>query len=42
MGWEFAQSERTVNVNVAGRLIFNSNTLMLDAVLAGHGVAWTR
>jgi DNA-binding transcriptional LysR family regulator len=40
MGWEFAQSARTVNVNVEGRLVFNSNALMLDAVLNGHGVAW--
>ncbi len=40
MGWEFFQGARTVNVNVTGRLIFNSNALMLDAVLAGHGVAW--
>jgi DNA-binding transcriptional LysR family regulator len=40
MGWEFAHGARTVNVKILGRLVFNSTALMLDAVLAGHGVAW--
>jgi len=38
--WEFAHQGKNVNVNVKGRLVFNSNALMIDAVLAGHGLAW--
>lgn len=40
MGWEFAHQGKTVNVNVAGRLVFNSSALMADAAMAGHGLAW--
>lgn len=40
LAWEFECHGRTVNVNVAGRLIFNNSALMLEAALAGHGLAW--
>ena len=40
LAWEFAQQGRTLSVNVAGRLVFNHSTLMVEAALAGHGLAW--
>ena len=40
MNWEFKQRERTVNAHVTGRLVFNRNDLVLDAALAGYGLAW--
>ena len=38
--WEFAQRGKTVVSRPAGRLIFNTTELMLDAAAAGHGLAW--
>lgn len=40
MGWEFIHQGRNVNVNVEGRLVFNSSALMIEAAMAGHGLAW--
>lgn len=36
--WEFEKGRRQLNVRVDGQLVFNSITLMLDAVLAGLGL----
>lgn len=38
--WEFKHGARTVNAHVKGRLVFNQNELIVEAVLAGHGLAW--
>jgi DNA-binding transcriptional LysR family regulator len=38
--WEFKRGNRAVNVHVKGRLVFNQSDLIVDAALAGHGVAW--
>lgn len=38
--WEFRQGKRAVNVHVKGRLVFNQNQLIVEAALAGHGLAW--
>lgn len=38
--WEFKRGKRVVNVHVKGRLIFNQNDLIMEAALAGHGLAW--
>ncbi|QSX32126.1 LysR family transcriptional regulator [Shewanella avicenniae] len=38
--WEFEKDERQINVNVEGQLIFNSVQQILQACLAGHGVAF--
>lgn len=38
--WEFKHGERSTNVNVDGRLVFNRSDLMADAAVAGHGLAW--
>jgi DNA-binding transcriptional LysR family regulator len=38
--WEFRRGNRAVNVHVKGRLVFNQSDLIVDAALAGHGVAW--
>jgi DNA-binding transcriptional LysR family regulator len=40
LNWEFKRGERSVNVHAKGRLVFNQNELVLDAALAGHGLAW--
>ena len=40
MGWEFTHQGRSVTTNVKGRLVFNSSALVLEASLAGHGLAW--
>lgn len=40
MAWEFTHRGRAVNINVAGRLVFNNSALMIEAALAGHGLAW--
>lgn len=37
--WEFERDGRKLNVRVDGRLVFNSSTLILEAALAGHGIA---
>jgi DNA-binding transcriptional LysR family regulator len=38
--WEFRQGERTQNVHVKGRLVFNHSDLIVAAALAGNGLAW--
>jgi DNA-binding transcriptional LysR family regulator len=38
--WEFKHGARMVNAHVKGRLVFNQNQLIVEAVLAGHGLAW--
>jgi DNA-binding transcriptional LysR family regulator len=38
--WEFRQGSRAANVHVKGRLVFNQNEPIVQAVLAGHGLAW--
>lgn len=40
MSWEFKRRGKAINVQVTGRLTFNTNQLILNAVLAGHGLAW--
>ena len=40
LAWEFLHQGRAVNVNVAGRLVFNNSALMVEAALAGYGLAW--
>ncbi len=38
--WEFERAGREINVRVDGQLVFNSSKQILDAVLAGFGVAY--
>ena len=38
--WEFEKDGRALKVRVEGQLIFNSIALMLDAALAGFGLAY--
>jgi DNA-binding transcriptional LysR family regulator len=38
--WEFERAGRELNVRVEGQLVFNSSKQILDAVLAGAGVAY--
>jgi DNA-binding transcriptional LysR family regulator len=38
--WEFEKRGREVKVRVDGQLVFNSIALRLNAVLAGHGLAY--
>jgi DNA-binding transcriptional LysR family regulator len=38
--WEFKRRGRTVNAHVTGRLVFNSNDLMVEAALTDHGLIW--
>jgi DNA-binding transcriptional LysR family regulator len=38
--WEFEQNSRELRVRVEGQLIFNSPALMLEAALAGLGLAY--
>lgn len=38
--WEFKRRGKGVNVHVAGRLVFSSSELIVDAALAGFGLAW--
>jgi len=38
--WEFERAGREINVRVEGQLVFNSSKQILDAVLAGFGVAY--
>ena len=37
--WEFSKHGRELNVRVDGHLTFNRVPLILDAALAGHGIA---
>ena len=38
--WEFERGGREINVRVDGQLVFNSSKQILDAVLAGFGIAY--
>lgn len=38
--WEFQRRGKTVNAHVGGRLIFNSTEMVVEAAVAGHGLAW--
>ena len=38
--WEFERGEREIKVRVDGQLVFNSSRQILDAALAGFGVAY--
>lgn len=38
--WDFRRQEKQVTVRVDGQLIFNTSPNILDAALAGLGVAW--
>jgi DNA-binding transcriptional LysR family regulator len=38
--WEFKRRGRAVNVHVTGRLVFNTNDLVVAAALGGLGLAW--
>jgi DNA-binding transcriptional LysR family regulator len=40
LNWEFKQEKRTVVVHPKGRLVFNTNELVVAAAAAGHGLAW--
>ncbi|HDV4148891.1 TPA: LysR family transcriptional regulator [Pseudomonas aeruginosa] len=38
--WDFQRKDRHVNVRVDGQLIFNTSPSIVDAALAGLGIAW--
>ncbi|HBP5007868.1 LysR family transcriptional regulator [Pseudomonas aeruginosa] len=38
--WDFQRKDRHVNVRVDGQLIFNASPNIVDAALAGLGIAW--
>jgi DNA-binding transcriptional LysR family regulator len=38
--WEFKRRGKGVHVHVAGRLVFSGSELIVDAALAGFGLAW--
>ncbi|MFT3664486.1 LysR family transcriptional regulator [Piscinibacter sp.] len=38
--WDFQKRGRQVNVRVDGQLVFNTSPNMVDAALAGLGIAW--
>jgi DNA-binding transcriptional LysR family regulator len=38
--WEFEKGDRELNVRVEGQLVFNSTYQMLNAALAGFGLAY--
>jgi DNA-binding transcriptional LysR family regulator len=38
--WEFEKGKREVKVRVDGRLVFNTGALMLEAAIAGFGLAY--
>jgi len=40
LNWEFKRRGRIVNALVSGRLVFNTTELIVQAVRAGHGLAW--
>ena len=39
--WEFEKGGRVIRVKVDGHLVFNDMDLVIDAALAGHGIAFT-
>ncbi len=40
LNWEFRRGKRAMVLHVSGRLVFNRNALMVEAALAGQGLAW--
>ncbi|MBJ9974443.1 LysR family transcriptional regulator [Pseudomonas sp. S75] len=38
--WDFQRKDKQVNVRVEGQLVFNTSPNVVDAALAGLGVAW--
>lgn len=38
--WDFQRKDRHVNIRVDGQLIFNTSPNIVDAALAGLGIAW--
>jgi len=40
LSWEFKRRGKSVNIQVTGRLVFNTTELIVSAALAGHGLAW--
>jgi DNA-binding transcriptional LysR family regulator len=38
--WEFKRHGRSLNAQVTGRLVFNTNHLIVAAALSGQGLAW--
>jgi DNA-binding transcriptional LysR family regulator len=38
--WEFEKNRRELNVHVEGQLVFNTTALILDAAVAGFGLAY--
>jgi len=38
--WEFKRRGKTTNVQATGRLVFNATDMIIDAAMAGHGLAW--
>ncbi len=38
--WDFQRKDKQVNVRVDGQLVFNTSPNVVDAALAGLGVAW--
>jgi DNA-binding transcriptional LysR family regulator len=40
MNWEFKRRGRSVTAHVAGRLVFNGSSLLVEAAVTGHGLIW--
>lgn len=38
--WDFEHEAKQVNVRVDGQVLFNTSLHVVDAALAGHGIAW--
>jgi DNA-binding transcriptional LysR family regulator len=38
--WEFKRRGKSTNVQVTGRLVFNATDMIIEAAMAGHGLAW--
>ncbi|MGB9096822.1 LysR family transcriptional regulator [Erwinia sp.] len=38
--WQFEEQGKEINVRVKGQLTFNTSVHIVDATLAGHGIAW--
>ncbi|HBV38320.1 MAG TPA: LysR family transcriptional regulator [Erwinia sp.] len=38
--WEFEKAHKALNVRVSGQLVFNTSAPVVDAALAGHGIAF--
>lgn len=38
--WEFQKDDRDVRMRVDGQLVFNSTLPMVDAAVAGYGIAY--